>query len=79
MKGFTNLLVKSGPGNLNRQDFQSQKKIKGACAAAGSVKKARMVSVFTIVNKVSENQLLIKYRSDQVKKTKRADSRIPRE
>ena len=29
-----------------------------------------MVSVFTIVNKVSENQLLIKYRSNQVKKTK---------
>ena len=34
----------------------------------------RMVSAFTLVNKVSENHSLIKCRSDQVKKTKCADS-----
>ena len=44
------------------------------CNAAASIKKARMVSAFTLVNKFSENQSLIKYRSDQVKKTKCADS-----
>ena len=36
-----------------------------------------MVSAFTLVNKFSENQSLVKYRSDQVKKTKCADSWIP--
>ena len=44
------------------------------CAAAASIKKARMVSAFTLVNKVSENDSLIKYRSDQEKKTNCADS-----
>ena len=64
MKGFKNLLVKSDPGNLNRQDERNP------CAAAASIKNARMVGAFTIINKVSENQSLIKCRSDQVKKNK---------
>ena len=85
MKGFMNLLVKSeklvksGPRGLNRLDepkieHESQMRIMGPCAAAASIKKARMVSAFTLVNKFSENQSLVKYRSDQVKKTKCADS-----
>ena len=79
MKGFINLLVKSGPRDLNRLDelkieHESQMRIMGPCAAAASIKKVRMVSAFTLVNKFSENQSLVKYRSDQVKKTKCADS-----
>ena len=79
MKGFMNLLVKSGPRGLNRLDepkieHESQMRIMGPCAAATSIKKARMVSAFTLVNKFSENQSLVKYRSDQVKKTKCAES-----
>ena len=78
MKGFMNLLVKSGPRGLNRLDepkieHGSQMRIMSPCAAA-SIKKARMVIAFTLVNKFSENQSLVKYRSDQVKKTKCADS-----
>ena len=74
-----NLLVKSGPRGLNRLDepkieHESQMRIMGPCAAAASIKKARMVSKFTLVNKFSENQSLAKYMSDQVKKTKCADS-----
>ena len=34
------------------------------CVAAASIKRARMVSTFTIVNKVSENQSLIRCRSE---------------
>ena len=79
MKGFMNLLVKSGPRGLNSLDepkieHESQMRIMGPCAVAASIKKARMVSAFTLVNKFSENQSLVKYRSDQVKKTKCADS-----
>ena len=79
MKGFMNLLVKSGPNDLNRQDepkikCESQKRSKSPCTAAASIKKARMVSAFTLVTKVSENQSLIKCRSDQVKRTKCTDS-----
>ena len=78
MKGFMNLLVKSGCRDFHSQDEprrerESQKRI-WPCAAAASIKKARMVSAFTLVNKVSENDSLIKYRSDQVKKTNCADS-----
>ena len=64
MKGFMNLLVKSGPRGLNRLDepkieHESQMRIMGPCAAAASIKKARMVSAFTLVNKVSDiNRLL---------------------
>ena len=81
MKVFINLMVKSGPCDLNRQDEpriepESQKRIMSPCAAAASIKKARMVSTFTLVNKVSENQTLIKFRNDQVKKTECADSWI---
>ena len=80
MKELMNLLVKSGPCDLNRLDepkikeHESQKRIMGPCAAAASTKKAKMVSAFTLVNKFSENQLLVKFRSDEVKKTKCADS-----
>ena len=42
---------------------------------AASIKKARMVSAFTIVNKKTEDQSLIKCRSDQVKKTKCAEKK----
>ena len=75
-----NLLVKLGPGNLNRQDERnlkysaSQRRIHSPCAAAASIKKGRVVSAFTIINKVSENKSLIKCTSDQEKKTKCADS-----
>ena len=75
-----NLFLESGLGYLNRQDErnlkqrESQKSIKSPCTAAASIKKPRIVSAFTIVSKVSENQSLIKFRSDQVKKTKCADS-----
>ena len=74
-----NLSVKSGPRDFNRQDEpeterEIQKRIMGPRAAAASIKKARLVSAFTLVNKVSENQSLVEYRSDQVKKTKCADS-----
>ena len=70
------------PWDLNRQDEpkierESQKRIMRPCAAAASIKIARIVSAFTLVNKESENQSLIKCRSDQVKKTKCADSWIP--
>ena len=55
-----NLLVKSGPRDFNRQDEpetegEIQKRIMGPRAAAASIKKARLVSAFTLVNKVSEN------------------------
>ena len=55
-----NLLVKSGPRDFNRQDEpeterEIQKRIMGPRAAAASIKKARLVSVFTLVNKVPEN------------------------
>ena len=74
-----NLLVKSDPRDFNPQDEPEiecdiQKRIIDPCNAAASIKKARMVSAFTLVNKFSENQSLVKYRSDQVKKTKCADS-----
>ena len=76
-----NLLVKSSPRDFNPLDKpkieRESQKIKSPCAAAASIKKARMVSAFMLVNKVFENQSLIKYRSDQVKETKYADSLIP--
>ena len=53
-----NLLVKLGPRDFNRQDEterEIQKRIMGPRAAAASIKKARLVSAFTLVNKVSEN------------------------
>ena len=65
IKGFMNLLLKSGPCDLNRYD---EPKIKRES------QKARMVNVFTLVNKVVENQSLIKCKSEQVMKTKYVDS-----
>ena len=66
MKEFMNLLVKLGPGDLNRQDEpriqgESWKRIK-------SLWKATNGEYNTFLNLVSENQSLIKYRSDQVNK-----------
>ena len=60
IKGFMNLLVKSGPRDFNREDEpeterEIQKRIMGPRAAAASIKKAILVSAFTLVNKVSEN------------------------
>ena len=60
-----NLLVKSGPRDLNRQNepkigWKSQKRITSLCAVAASIKKARMVSAFTFVTKVSEISRLLK-------------------
>ena len=60
--------------NVTQKERESQRRIKSACAAAASTKKAIMVSAFTIVNKVSENQLLIECRCDQVKNAKCAYS-----
>ena len=79
LKGFMNLSVKSDPRDFNPQDEPEiecdiQERIIDPCNAAASIKKARMVSAFTLLNKVSENQSLVEYRSDQVKKTKCADS-----
>ena len=45
---------------------------------AASIKKATNGECITLVNEVYEDQSLFKYRSDQVKKTKWADSWIPR-
>ena len=73
MKEFMNLLLKLGPGDLNRQDEpriqgESWKRIKSLCAAAASIRKATNGEYNTFLNLVSENQSLIKYRSDQVNK-----------
>ena len=73
MGEFMNLLVKLGPGDLNRQDEpriqgESWKRIKSLCAAAASIRKATNGEYNTFLNLVSENQSLIKYRSDQVNK-----------
>ena len=73
MKEFMNLSVKLGPGDLNRQDEpriqgESWKRIKSLCAAAASIRKATNGEYNTFLNLVSENQSLIKYRSDQVNK-----------
>ena len=56
MKGFMNLLVKSGPRDLNRQNepkIRITQRITSPCAVAASIKKARIVSAFTLLNKVS--------------------------
>ena len=71
MKEFMNLLFKLGPGDLNRQDEpriqgESWKRIKSPCAAAASIRKVTNGEYDTFLNIVSENQSLIKYRSDQV-------------
>ena len=73
-KGLMSLLLKSSPGDLNRQnepkiERESQRRIKSLCAVAASIKKATNGECITLVNKVFANQSLIEYRSDQVKKT----------
>ena len=64
MIGPMKLLVKSGPGDLNRQDepkinCESRMSIKSPCAAAAYIKKATNSECITLVNKVSENQSLL--------------------
>ena len=61
MKGLWNLLMKSGPGVLNRQEevkFEGAKKqrIKSSYTTAASIKKATNGECITLVNIVSENQ-----------------------
>ena len=65
MIGLMRLLVKSGHGDLNRQDepkinCESHTSIKSPCAAAAYIKKATNGECITLVNKVSENQSLLK-------------------
>ena len=57
---------------MNRQEEpkrerKSLMRIKSLCAAAALIKKATDGECITLVDKVSENWSLIKYRSDQVK------------
>ena len=48
------------PGRTKLEiERKSQRRIHSPCAAAASIKKARMVSAFTIINEVSQNQSLI--------------------
>ena len=80
IKGPMSLLVKSGPRDLNRENepkIERKRWTKSSCAAAASINKATNGECITLVNKLSENQSLIKYRSHQVKKTKCVDSWIP--
>ena len=61
-----NLLVKSDPGSLNRQgeskiEHESQKRSRSRL-----IQESEMASAFALVTKVSENQSLIKFRSDQI-------------
>ena len=77
VEGEHNERVYESVGEFRPWQFEppeSQRRIHSPCAAAASIKKARMVSAFTIINEVSENQSLNKYRSDQEEKTKCADS-----
>ena len=64
MKGLWSLLVKSGPGDLNRQEKMKiertgQKRIKRPYAAAASIKKATNSDCIILVNIVSENLRLV--------------------
>ena len=65
MIGLMRLLVKSGHGDLNNQDepkinCESHMSIKSPCTAAASIKKATNGECITLVNKISENQSLLK-------------------
>ena len=82
MIGLMSLFGKSGPGALKRQDkpkieYKSQKRIKSPYIAAVLMRKEKNSECITLVNKVPENQSLIEYSNNQVKKTKCADSWIP--
>ena len=46
-------------GEHSERVYESVGEINSPCVAAASMKKAKMVSAFMIVNKVSENQSLI--------------------
>ena len=62
--------ARTNPVRPAERERESQKRIKSPCAAAASI-------YITLVNRGSKTQSLIKYRSDQVKRTKWADSWIP--
>ena len=67
MKALWSLLVKSGPGDLNRQEEMeikcaNQKKNNSPYAAAASIKKATNGECITLVNIVYENQSRLDYR-----------------
>ena len=68
MKGLWSLLVKSDPGDFNRQEetkvelASDQKRIKSPYSMAVSIKKATNGECITLVNIVSENQSRLYYR-----------------
>ena len=67
MKGLWSLLVKSGPGDLNRQEEMEierakKQRIKSPYTAAASVKEATNGEYIRLVNTVSENQSRLEYR-----------------
>ena len=67
MKGPWSLLVKSGPGDLNRQEEMEiertkKQRIKSPYTAAASVKEATNGEYIKLVNTVSENQPRLEYR-----------------
>ena len=67
MKELWSLLVKSGPGDLNRQEEMEIKRakkqrIKSPYTAAASVKEATNGEYITLVNAVSENKSRLQYR-----------------
>ena len=67
MKGLWSLLVKSDPGDFNRQEEMkveraSQKRIKSPYSVAVSRKKATNGECITLVNIVSENPSRLDYR-----------------
>ena len=79
MIGLMSLFGKSGTGALKHQDepkieYKSQKRIKSPYIAAVLMRKEKNGECITLVNKVPENQSLIEYSNNQVKKTKCADS-----
>ena len=79
MIGLMSLFGRPGPGALKRQDepkieYKSQKRIRSPYTAAVLMRKQKNGECITLVNKVPENQSLIEYSNNQVKKTKCADS-----
>ena len=66
MEGFMNLLVKSDPGSLNRQGESKIERESQKRSRSRLIQESEMASAFALVTKVSENQSLIKFRSDQI-------------
>ena len=65
-EGFMNLLVKSDPGSLNRQGESKIERESQKRSRSRLIQESEMASAFALVTKVSENQSLIKFRSDQI-------------